>query len=64
MFYFMGQGTVTFANNEIASGWHDGIVYSGYVGDPIIWANNVLQPSGTALSAPVVSGNNLVTQPQ
>jgi parallel beta-helix repeat protein len=64
MFYCMGQGSVTFANNEIASGWHDGIVYPTYVGDPIIWANNVLQSTGQTLSAPVVSGTSLVTQPQ
>jgi hypothetical protein len=63
MFYCMGQGTVTFANNEIASGWHDGIIYPTYVGDRIIWTNNILKPSGRKLTAPVTFGTKLRFQP-
>jgi hypothetical protein len=64
MFYCMGQGNITFAGNQIASGWHDGIIYPTYVGDPITWTNNILEPSGQVLSAPVVNASNsLVSQP-
>jgi hypothetical protein len=64
MFYCMGQGTITFANNELGSGFHDGIVYPTYVGQGFVWSNNLLEPGGQQLSAPVVSGTALVTQPQ
>jgi hypothetical protein len=64
MFYCMGQGTITFANNELGSGFHDGIIYPTYVGQGFVWSNNLLEPGGQQLSAPVVSGTALVTQPQ
>jgi hypothetical protein len=63
MFYCMGQGAVKFADNQIASGWHDGIIYPTYVGDPIVWTNNILEPGGRKLSPPVTSGTKLRIQP-
>jgi hypothetical protein len=33
------------------------------VGDPIVWTNNVFQPTGQTLSAPVVSNNVLTAEP-
>jgi hypothetical protein len=64
MFYLMGQGQVTVANNVIGLDDRYGLIYPSYVGDPIIWSNNVLSPVNQPLSAPVVSGTFLVTEPQ
>jgi hypothetical protein len=63
MFYMMGQGQVTVANNVIGADYGYNIIYPSYVGDPIVWTNNVFQPTGQTLSAPVVSNNVLTAEP-
>jgi len=63
MLQLMGQGTVTIANNQIALDSQYGIIYGNYVGDPIVWANNVLSPGDEPLSAPLISGTSLIAEP-
>jgi hypothetical protein len=63
MFYLMGQGQVTVANNVIGPDTKYACIYPSYVGSPIVWNNNILQSTNEALSAPVISGTTLVTEP-
>jgi len=64
MLHLMGQGAVTFADNVFAEDANYGIVYPTYVGDRVIWTNNILGSTRKALSPPVISGTKLVAQPR
>jgi hypothetical protein len=63
MIYYEGGTSLTVANNEFGVPYF-GFIYPNYVQGPIAWTNDIYQPTGQQLSAPVISGNSLVDEPQ